>query len=74
MGTRAKAVFSPCMRDATRASPDCELRLSTLRNYLAENGVIVDIGELISNGSTASTTAASARVQELEAELAAKTE
>ena len=62
------------LRDATRASSDCELRLSTLRNYLAENGVVVDIEELISNGSTASTTAASARVQELEAELAAKTE
>ena len=34
----------------------------------------MDIEELISNGSTASTTAASARIQELEAELAAKTE
>ena len=48
------------LRDATRASSDCELRLSMLRNYLAENGVFVDIKELISNGSTASTTAASA--------------
>jgi multidrug resistance efflux pump len=36
--------------------------------------LVVDIEELISNGSPASTTAASARVQELEAELAAKTE
>lgn len=48
------------LRDATRASSDCELWLSMLRNYLAENGVFVDIKELISNGSTVSTTTTSA--------------
>lgn len=62
------------LRDATRAASDSELRLGTLRNYLAESGIIVDIEELIANGPAASATATSARVQELEVELAAKTE
>jgi DNA repair exonuclease SbcCD ATPase subunit len=60
------------LHDATRAASDSELRLGTLRNYLAESGIIVDIEELIANGPAASSTAASARVRELEAELAAE--
>src|ERR1700733_359255 len=50
----------------------CELRLSTSHNHLAENGVAVNIEELISNRSTASTTAASFCVQGLETAKASK--
>jgi hypothetical protein len=53
------------------ASSDCELRLSTLRRCPAEGGAAVDAEELVPNGSM---TVTLARVQELEAELAAKTE
>ena len=63
-----------CLLDATRASSDSELRLGTLRNYLAENRIALDIEDLIANDPPASSTVTSARVQELEAELAAKAE
>ena len=60
--------------DASRAASEAELRLSTLRNYLAESGITVDMDDLMArNGDSDSGAVATARIRDLEAKLKEKT-
>jgi chromosome segregation ATPase len=61
------------LKDSTRGLMEAELRLSTLRNYLAENGITPDLDELLSRPTDSDPAASSVRVRELELQLAEKT-
>ena len=69
------AVRDADVRQAGKAAADAELRLGMLRNYLAENDIVLDNDGLPANASAAANAAsgdaaaAAARIAELEARL-----
>ena len=69
------AVRDADVRQAGKAAADAELRLGMLRNYLAENDIVLDNDGLPANASAAANAAsgdaaaAAARIAELEAQL-----